>query len=183
MKKVYVFACLLLLTLILSSTALAAPTCNPFTVVGSYVRQVYPVNPYIDQLTLGIDGTAYWFQSSSFDFFLTGAFIAEVGSWTCLVDGSVLVTTVGSNYQGIGGDIANPGAQLDITIFENSRFTQKLSVVDRNTLQPTHRITTQIPLSNDPLGSGTAGGCSPLGTPCSPSPYKRIRPLLTDLIP
>lgn len=80
--------------LMLSSTALAAPKCTPFTVAGSYVRQI---SPYIDQLTLGLDGTAYWFASSSFDLILQGAFTPEVGSWTCLEDGTVLVTTLGSS--------------------------------------------------------------------------------------
>jgi hypothetical protein len=163
-----------------SSTALAAPRCNLFTVTGSYVRQV---NPYIDQLKLGIDGTAYWFQSSSFDLILTGTYIPQIGSWTCLNDGTVLVTTIGTNFSQNSpfGDIPQPGQPLDINIFQNVRFTQKLSLVDGNTLQPTHRINTDIPLSSDPLGPGVASGCNPSGTPCNPAPYKRIRPQLTDI--
>jgi hypothetical protein len=166
--------------LILSSTALAALTCNPFTVTGSYVRQT---NPYIDQLTLSIDGTASWFNSASFDSILLGAFIPEIGSWTCLADGTVLVTTIGSNYfqNSPSGDIPQPPQPLDINIAENIRFTQKLSVVNRDTLVPTHRINTHIPLSNDPLGPGVATGCKPSGTPCNPAPYKRIRPQVTDI--
>jgi hypothetical protein len=173
------FAALVTL-LIVSSTALAAPRCNLFTVTGSYVRQT---NPYIDQLKLGIDGTAYWFNSSSFDLILTGAFIPEIGSWTCLADGTVLVTTIGTNYSQNSsfGDIPQTGLSLDINIFENIRFTQKLSVVDQDTLRPTHRINTHIPLSNDPLGPGVVTACTPSGTPCNPSPYKRIRPQLTDI--
>ena len=175
----------LVMLLILSSTAIAAPTCNLFTVTGSYVRQ-NNVTQYIDQLTLGIDGTAYWFQSSSFDLILTGAFIPEVGSWTCLPDGSVLVTTIGSNYSQNSpfGDIPQPGLSFDLNILENVRLTQKLSVVDRNTLVLTVRVNTHIPLSNDPLGPGTVipgSACTPSSNPCNPSPYRRIRPLLTDI--
>src|SRR6266705_2709758 len=47
-----------------------------------------------------------------------------------------------------------------------------------------HRINTHIPLSNDPLGPGVVNpgsACTPSGTPCNPSPYKRIRPQLTDI--
>jgi hypothetical protein len=167
---------------ILSSMALAAPKCKPFSVAGSYVRQTVP---YIDQLTLGIDGTAYWFNSGSFDLILLGTFTPEIGSWTCLDDGTVLVTTLGSEYlqNSPSGDVPQTGQPLDINISVNLRITQKLSVVDPDTLQPTHRIVTRVPLSNDPLGPGTIGGssCTPSGKPCNPSPYKRIRPQPTDI--
>jgi hypothetical protein len=74
---------------ILSLTALAAPRCGPFTVAGSYVRH-NNLTPYIDQLTLSIDGTAYWFSSSSF-----GRMILWVlGSWVfeCARPRELLVT-------------------------------------------------------------------------------------------
>jgi hypothetical protein len=179
----------LVVLLILSSTALAAPVCNPFTVTGSYVRQNVgslprngiDISPYIDQLTLHIDGTAYWFNSGSFDLILQGAFTPQVGSWTCLPDGTVLVTTVGSNYLNPTSDVAQSGQQLDINIVFNLRYTQKLSVVDHDTLQLTHQIRTGTPLANDPLGPGVAHGCTPTGNPCNPAPYKRIKPLLTDI--
>jgi hypothetical protein len=158
---------------LLCSSALAASKCNPLTVTGSYVRQ-FTANPYIDQLKLDIDGTAYWFQSSSFDQFIAqGAFIPEVGSWTCLPDGSVLVTTVGTNYQSTGTG--------DISINANKRTTQKLVVLDFNTLRETHRIFTETTLSSDPLGPGTASGCTPTGTVCDPGLFRRIRPVLTDI--
>jgi hypothetical protein len=165
--------------LILSSTAFAAPKCS-LLVTGSYVRQVYPATPYIDQLTLSIDGTAYWFSSLSFDQILTGAFIPQIGSWKCLADGSVLVTTIGTNYLGNPLPVA---AGTNIYILDNLRFTQKLSVVDFDTLQATHRISTNIPLSDDPLGPGSVSGCKPSGTPCNPAPYKRVKPLPTDITP
>jgi hypothetical protein len=187
----------LVVLLILSSMALAAPPCNPFTVAGSYVRQnvgVMPgngidISPYIDQLTLHIDGTAYWFNSGSFDLILQGAFLPEVGSWTCLPDGTVLVTTIGTLYfqnstnpDGSPSDIAHDGQPLDINIGVNRRTTQKLSVVDLNTLQVTVQIRIAIPLGNDPLGPGfVPHGCTPTDKPCNPAPYKRIRPMLTDI--
>jgi hypothetical protein len=71
---------------------------------------------------------------------------------------------------------------LDINISVNHRSTQKLSVVDRDTLRQTHGIPTRIPLSNDPLGPGVVGrACTPSGTPCNPAPYKRIKPQVTDI--
>jgi hypothetical protein len=170
---------------ILSSTALAAPDdaskCNPFKVAGAYVLHI---SPYIDQLTLGIDGTAYSFTSASFDAFLQGAIIPEIGGWTCLDDGTVLVTTIGSAYSNNSafGDIPQPGQPLDINIAVNRRNTRKLSVIDRDTLLTTHGIITLIPLSNDPLGPGVVHrSCTPSGTPCNPTPFKRIRPQLTDI--
>ena len=168
--------------LMLSLTAVAAPKCSPFTVAGSYVRQTAP---YIDQLTLHIDGTAYWFSSASFDLILLGTFTPQIGSWTCLDNRTVVVTTIGSEYlqNSLSGDVPQPGQPLDINISVNLRFTQKLSMVDLNTLQQTRRTNTRIPLSNNPLGPGTisSGSCSPSGKPCDPAPYKRIRPHLTDI--
>ena len=163
--------------LILSSTALAAPKCS-LLVTGSYVRQNLTTQ-YIDQLTLGIDGTAYWYQSSSFDLLLTaGTYIPEVGSWKCLADGSVLVTTIGTSYFSTIG--------VDIYKDQNTRFTQKLSVVGIDTLQPTHRIITYIPLANDPLGPGVVdltSTCTPSVNPCPAFLYKRVKPLTTDITP
>ena len=170
--------------LTLSSTALAAsddaPKCSPFKVAGSYVRQIVP---YIDQLTLGIDGTVYSFSSAAFDLILLGTSNPGIGSWTCLDDGTVLVTTTRSEYlqNSPSGDIPQPGQPLDINIFSNLRYTQKLTVVDLNTLQLTHQIRTNIPVSNDPLGPGVAHGCTPNGNPCNPALYRRIKPLLTDI--
>src|SRR5262249_53058467 len=145
--------------LILSSTAFTATRCKPFTVAGSYVRQA---SPYIDQLTLGIDGTAYSFSSGAFDLILLGTTIPGVGSWQCLDDGTVLVTTVRSEYlqNSPSGDVPQPGQPLDINISVNLRITNKLSMVDLNTLQETHRIVTRVPLSDDPFGPGVLGGSS-----------------------
>src|SRR5438270_3606323 len=114
--------------LLLSSTAPAAATCSPSTVAGSYVRRV---SPYIDQLTLSVDGTAYWSDSRFFDRILLGSGLPEVGSWTCLADGSVLVTTIGTTYlqNSPSGDVPQPGQPLDIDIANNVRITQKLSIV------------------------------------------------------
>jgi hypothetical protein len=168
--------------LILSSTAFAATKCSAFTVAGSYVRQT---SPYIDQLMLNVDGTAYWFNSGAFDRILLGTSSPEVGSWTCLADGTVLVTTIGSNYlqNSPYGDIPQPGQPLDINLANNVRLTQKLTIVDVDTLQQIDRIVKRIALSNDPLGPGALGSssCFPLGNPCDPAPYKRIRPQPTDI--
>jgi hypothetical protein len=49
--------------LIFSSAALATARCS-LAVTGSYVRQNNQ-GVYIDQLTLGIDGRAYWYQSTA----------------------------------------------------------------------------------------------------------------------
>src|SRR5437764_1583953 len=108
--------------LMLNSVAIAA--CSPTTVAGSYVRQL---SPYIDQLVLSLDGTAYWYNSSSYDQILLGTFQPELGSWTCLADGSVLVTTVGSTYRQNSptGDVPQSGQPLDIHIYKNVRITQK----------------------------------------------------------
>jgi hypothetical protein len=126
----------------------------------------------LDLLKLDSDGTAYWYQSIAFHHLTSeGAFIPEIGSWKCQDDGSLLVTTVGTLFTGTG---------TDLVMDQNSRFTQKLTVVDSNTLLPTHRIETVIPLASDPLGPGVAGGCTPMN-PCAPFAYKRIKTLASDI--
>ena len=168
--------------LILSSTAFAATKCSAFTVAGSYVRQT---SPYFDQLMLNVDGTAYWFNSAAFDQILLGTSIPSVGSWTCLADGTVLITTVGSSYlqNSPYGDVPQPGQPLDINLANNIRITQKLTILDPETLQQIDRIVTRVALSDDPLGPGVLGvsSCFPSGNPCNPAPYKRIRPKITDI--
>jgi len=168
--------------LMLSSMVLAAPRCTPFTVAGSYVRQT---SPYIDQLTLGLDGTAYSFSSGAFDLILLGTSSPGIGSWTCLNDGSVLVTTIRSEYlqNSPFGDVPQPGVPLDINISVNLRITSKLSVLDGNRLQEVDRIVTRVPLTDDPFGPGVRGGssCMPSGKPCTPAPYRRITAQLTDI--
>src|SRR5215467_8300792 len=111
----------MLAVLTLSAMAFAAPRCSPFTVAGSYVRQTAP---YIDQLTLGIDGTAYSFTSAAFHLILEGTSIPGIGSWTCLKDDTVLVTTIDSEYLNNFGDIPQPGLPLDIYISDNFRVTR-----------------------------------------------------------
>ncbi|SRR5579864_554026 len=168
--------------LTLNSMGLAAPRCTPFMVAGSYVQQI---QPYMSQLTLGIDGTAYSFSSAAFDLILQGTTNPQVGSWTCLEDGTVLVTTIGSEYRQNSpfGDVPLPGQPLDINISVNLRVTHKLSVVNRDTLRETHRIVTRVALSDDPFGPGVLGGssCTPSGKPCNQAPYRRIKPQLTDI--
>jgi hypothetical protein len=172
----------LLALLIFSSTALAARRCSPFTVAGSYVRQT---SPYMDQLTLAIDGTAYSFSSGAFDLILLGTTIPGVGSWTCLDDGTVLLTTIRSEYlqNSPSGDVPQPGQPLDINISVNLRVTSKFSVLDGNSLRETHRIVTRVALSDDPFGPGVRGSssCMPSGKPCDPAPYRRIKPQVTDI--
>jgi hypothetical protein len=170
----------LLMGLSLSAMALAAPKCSPFTVAGSYVRQV---PPYIDQLTLGIDGTVYAFSSAAFHLILEGTSIPGIGSWTCLKDDTVLVTTIDSGYLNNFGDIPQPGLPLDIYISDNFRVTRKFSVLDGNTLQETERIVTRVSLSDDPFGPGVLGGssCMPSGKPCAAAPYRRIKPQVADI--
>src|SRR5205807_1297781 len=77
-------------------------------------------------------------------------------------------------------DIPQPGQPLDIRISVNLRFTQKLSVINLNTLQQTRRTNTRIPLSNDPLGPGAigSGSCSPTGRPCDPARTREFAPTL-----
>ena len=172
----------LLALLLFSSPALAARRCSPFTVAGSYVRQT---SPYMDQLTLAIDGTVYSFSSAAFDLILLGTFNPGVGSWTCLDDGTVLVTTIRSEYlqNSPSGDVPQPGQPLDINISVNLRVTSKFSILDGDRLRETHRIVTRVPLTDDPFGPGTRGGssCMPSGKLCDPAPFRKIKPQPADI--
>lgn len=166
---------LVTLLVFLGSTALAdKPKCKADKVPGSYVR-LNPISTFMDQLRLNSDGTAYWYQSAAFHHLVSeGAFNPHIGSWKCLDDGSLLVTTIGSNYR--------PTVPAgDIELFQNERFTEKLTVVNNDTYQPTHRIFTSFLLLDDPLGSnGVATGCTPLN-PCAPYAYKRVKPFPSDI--
>lgn len=144
--------------------------CSGKKVVGSFIR-VNPGNKYMDQLILTGDGIAYWYQSTAFDFLVTGGtYIPEIGSWACQTDGTVLVTTISTQYQPQSGDEVKD---------KNTRFTQKLIVVDEDTLAVSARFTREFALTDDPLGNnGTVqGGC----TSCPPYTYKRIKPVPTDV--
>jgi len=159
---------------ILTSTALASTKCSVNTVTGTYIRQ-HVSTPYLDQLRLSVDGGAYYYNSSSFDFLLTGGtFIPMIGSWTCQADGSVLVTTIGSTY--------GPNGSGDITLNTNYRNTQKLLVVNGTTLAPLNLVVTTTALTNDPFGPGIITACGgSSGTPCDASNYKRVVPQASDL--
>ncbi|PWT84749.1 MAG: hypothetical protein C5B58_04210, partial [Acidobacteria bacterium] len=135
-------------------------------------------------LTLNMDGTVYWFSSGAFDLILDGTIIPAVGSWTCLKDGTVLVTTILSQYvqNSPSSDVPVPGQPLDINISVNARGTSKFSVLDGNTLQQTYGITTRVSLSDDPFGPGVRGrSCMPSGNPCPTAPYRRIKPQIADI--
>lgn len=170
-------AALATLLMFMGATAFAGGSgtgCDPERVAGSYIA----LRPTIfsgsglgvlDQLKLGSDGTAYWYQSTAFDLMIsTGSFIPEIGSWKCQRDGTLVVTTIGVNYHSLGTDIAKDS---------NTRFTQKLSVVDSNTLQNISRVQRIFALTDDPLG--------PLGIPGPPNTsvfqYKRVKPLPSDI--
>jgi len=160
---------------ILTSTALAGTKCNVNSVTGSYIRQHVATPGYMDQLRLSVDGGAYYYSSAAFDLLITGGtLIPSVGSWTCQADGSVLVTTIGSQY--------GPNGSGDITITVNERRTFKLLVVNGNTLQPANIVVTTTDLTGDPFGSGTVSSCGgSSGILCDAANYKRVVPQASDL--
>jgi len=171
-------AALFTLLMFMGATAFAGGSgteCDPEKVAGSYIA-LRPTTfsgsglGVLDQLKLGSDGTAYWYQSTAFDLLVSqGSFIPEIGSWKCLRDGTLVVTTIGVNYHTVGGQ--------DIAKDSNHRFTQKLSVVDSNTLQTISRVARNFALTDDPLG--------PLGVPGPTSTavfqFKRVKPLPSDI--
>jgi hypothetical protein len=169
------------LLMLIGSTAFAddhdkdKDKCNPKKVTGSYVA-LRP-NTFsgsglgiLDQLKLNSDGTAYWYQSTSFDLFISaGTVIPEIGSWECREDGTLVVTTVGVTYQPTGAG--------DTRKDTNTRFTQKLAVIDGDTLQTIRRVFRSFPLTSDPLDpqGGTITGDSQVAFQ-----YKRVKPIPSD---
>ena len=162
------------LSIFLCSTA-SATECDPDSVHGSYValRSDFSGsgNGTLDQLVLGKGGTAYFYRSTSFDLMLTtGSFIPEIGSWKCNDDGTLVVTTIAVNYAPVSGP--------DLAKYQNRRRTQKLSVVDSNTLQSIIRVSRYFALTDDPLGSNW------IGSPVSDTTqfvFKRVKPFKSDL--
>ena len=173
-----VLAAMVTLSVLVGSTAFATDdssgVCKGKKVVGSYVRQ-RPNFEIIDQLTLNSDGTAYWYQSTAFDFLVTGgSFIPQTGSWTCTDDGSVVVTTIGTAYRSTGADLVKD---------TNGRLTERLSVIDNDTLLPTHRQFRDFALTDDPRGPNgfNVRGCSPATGGCPANTYQRIKPIISDV--
>ena len=182
MKRLLVTLATFALLIFLASTALAASggdnACNPNKVAGAYVRN--RPNTFsgsgpglIDQLVLNNDGTAYWYQSTAFDLMVTTAsFIPQIGSWKCIDNSTLVVTTVGTTYHSTatasGPDLVKDG---------NQRLTQKLSIVDDDTLQTLVRVFSDLPLTEDPLGSNVTN----TSVSTVQVPYKRIKPILSDL--
>jgi hypothetical protein len=174
-------AALATLLMFMGSTAFAGGgggkgnECDPQKVAGSYIAlrpALFSGSGFavLDQLKLGSDGTAYWYQSTAFDLLVSqGSFIPEIGSWKCLRNGTLVVTTIGVNYHTV--------AAQDIAKDSNHRFTQKLSIVDSNTLQNILRVSRFFLLTDDPLGSNFIGS----GSSADPFQYKRVKPITSDV--
>jgi hypothetical protein len=115
------------------------------------------------------EGTAYWYQSTAFDLFVTtGSFIPQIGSWKCIDDKTLVVTTVGVTYVSTGNDIQK---------FQNERFTQKLSVIDDKTLQTVARVQRHFNLTDDPLGPNAVTITPLIGQ----FQYKRVKAFRADV--
>jgi len=169
------FATLFTLLFFMGSTA-TADECIVKKVTGAYValrpNTVSGSGPSIlDQLKLSSDGTAYWYQSTSFDLLVTaGSFIPQIGSWKCQEDGTLLVTTIGVTYRSTGTDEVKDS---------NERFTQKLSVVDDDTLQVITRVFKDFPLSTDPLDPAAVPSSTRIGS--TVFQFKRVKPVPSDI--
>jgi hypothetical protein len=162
--------------LIMSSTAFAGDDrreCDPKKVPGSYIglRVSTPEFGVLDQLKLNSDGTAYHYQSQAFHQLINGGtFIPEIGTWKCLRDGTLVVTTIGVGYVPDGGG--------DIKIDHYKRGTQKFSVLNGNTLETIRRVFRNFLLTDDPLDPN--GGTIILDSTVV-FQYKRVKPLLSDV--
>ena len=166
----------------MASTAFAVNfPCNPLTVQGTYIRQI-PAAEVIDQLELHIDGTAAWYQSTAFDFLVTGGtFIREVGSWKCVSATRLVVTTIGMGYQPTQTPDAFPPNNLvtDEAKFAYLRHTHQFDVVSINTLNRTRRVFMEIKLSDNPLDPNVV----PLSIQDTSvqALFQRVIPLTSDL--
>ncbi len=168
------FAALFILLLFMSSTAIA--DCSVKKQAGSYVA-LRPTTisgsgaSILDQLRLNSDGTAYWYQSTAFDLLVTtGSFIPQIGSWKCLDDGNLLVTTIGVTYHSVGTDIVKDS---------NERFTQKLSPTNDDTLTVIIRVFKDFPLTTDPLDPTAVPSSTRTGT--TAFEFKRVKPVPSDI--
>ena len=188
------------LTVLLMSVSISAqqlkagakpPACHVKDVAGVYVAE-RPTATYfgtlgqLDQLVLGTDGVAYRYSSFAFIRPITeGMYLPEVGSWTCLKDGSVLITTVTTNFSPIIVPTPNIlGANtLDLERDSNSRRTQKFSVIDDDTLDLNTSVIKRFLLTVDPSdpAAPTLGGFSVIPVAPGTVVYKRVKPLETDV--
>lgn len=140
----YICAFLISLLLVGSSGYASDHHCHEHTIVGSYIgtRGTTPDDAFLDQFIFNIDGSVYFNQSSALNLpAINGTFIPEVGSWKIVGD-YVFVTVIGAASAPVPGDLA---------LSSYFRFTQKLKIIDKNTLQAIHRVNRQINLNEDPL--------------------------------
>ena len=175
----------------LKAGATKAPACHVKDVAGVYVAErptvsYFSVPGQLDQLVLGTDGVAYRYSSFAFIRPITeGTYLPEVGSWTCLKDGSVLITTVSTSLTPIIVPTPNLlGANtLDLDRDSNFRRTQKFSVIDDDTLDLNTSVIKRFLLTVDPSdpAAPTLGGFSVIPVAPGTVVYKRVKPLETDV--
>ena len=154
---------LIAMSVLTASSAFATENfCTPGKVAGSYIRERLDTGDgfsFIDQVTLGIDGTAYFYQSTGFDHLVTstgptgGSSIPKVGTWKCLDAYNVAMTVVSVNYSTV--DVEYPASSgkfvPDTTPVSFDRLSVKWKIVDRNTLQRNLVAERLFALTDDPL--------------------------------
>jgi hypothetical protein len=143
---------------------------NEFFLGGTFVSTIGNTseNSNMSQYILNTDGTVYFNQSKALEELITaGTFIPFTGSWK-RKGNFIYLTAVSTSAIAANGDL--------ILAFYK-RTTQKLKIINKNTLQLVQQVFKVIPLNEDPLTAE--------GTEITPPPsnvlLKRVKILYSEL--
>jgi hypothetical protein len=158
--------------------------CSPEKTAGTYVAVGNEINAtaeFIDQLELHGDGTATWWQSTNAEGLMSsGSGSRQLGSWKCVSATSLIVTTIGMRYRST--QITDPDDQTnilrDVVRDTYVRGLHAFAVVDRNTLNRTHRAFRYIDLGENPLDPNAP--VAVLEASDLQRPFRRVIPLTSD---
>ena len=172
----------LIATAVLAAAPAMADKCTKDRTAGTYISK-NAGQPFIEQLILTSDGTAYWYQGTAFEFFVTGGtYIPAVGAWKCINDTTLVLTVIDQNYHPVSAPNpfttppTVPPYVVDEDVDSYTRLTSRLVVQDSNTLVRNFRAAGDFVLTNNPLGTPDV-----TTTTTVPRTYSRVKVFTSDI--
>jgi hypothetical protein len=143
-SKVLLIIAAIAIFMVVPSFGGPATGCNKIKFLGSYTRPVLNQDILLDgtvihstafQLNLSSDGTAIQYWTGFPDYAInTGTGSPWIGSWTCRIDGKLVVTFISATFAPVSAG-SNPYVTAqDVALDGHARTTYLFSVDDQNTL-------------------------------------------------
>ncbi len=165
----------LCLALTLVASASAVDRCD---VVGSYVaiRTLTDIGNVMYQLQLHADGTVWAADSTSSITPITSGYYSQaIGAWQIKKD-IITLTMVEWGTLPVAVDEC-----CDVDVSDFDRFTAELRVIDKNTIESVHRVSTEFPTTAD-TNTVLSGAGTVIGNATTPFQYKKVRVIPADLL-